>query len=80
MPLAVTVAVTTADELRLLCDRLDLADEEQRRWVQWQAELLGHWVEVVADEVPEFPSLAQGLRDFTLAVSRQCEPGSLNPG
>lgn len=68
MPLAVMVALTTAEELRVLCDRLDRDDAQQRDWVGWQAELLGHWAQVVADEVPEFPSLAGGLGEFARAV------------
>lgn len=68
LPLAVTVALTNAEELRLLCGRLDRADEEQRRWVQWQAELLAHRAQVVAEQVPEFPALAGGLGEFARAV------------
>lgn len=66
--LALTVALTTAEELRVLCDCLDRDDKQQREWVLWQAELLGHWAQIVAEEVPEFPSLADGLGEFALAV------------
>lgn len=71
LPMAVTVALTSAEELRFMLERIDVTDAEHRRWVVWQAEMLHHWAGLAADEAPCFPALADGLAEFAATVAHR---------
>lgn len=69
LPVSVTVALTSADELRFMLERMDVSDVEDRSWLGWQADLLHHWAGIAAEEAPFLPALTAGLDEFAIKVA-----------
>lgn len=76
LPMAVAVALTSAEELRFMLERVDATDVDERRWLVWQAELLHHWADRAAEDAPCFPALADGLAEFAATIT---DPAGTTP-
>lgn len=58
------VALTTAEELGLILDHVDIDETERMAWVCWHAQMLEHWTRLVSEETSEYPCLVDQLFDF----------------
>lgn len=63
LPIPLSTALASADELAWMLERIDLGTLEAV-WVVWQAEMLAHWASVIDRECPCYPALAAGLAEF----------------
>lgn len=76
LPVSLVTALTGADELSWMLERVDVACPGEAAWVAWQAEMLQHWALVLAlEEGKHYPALAAGLREFATTVLYQLETG-----
>lgn len=74
LPVALTTALSSADELSWMLERVDVARPDEAAWVAWQAEMLQHWAVVLAlDEDQRYPALAAGLGEFATTVLHQLD-------
>lgn len=71
IPTAVAIAVTTTEELHRMLERLVLNDSYQCGWAYWQAHMLEHWADLVAQEEPHYVVLAKQLTEFARWVRVQ---------
>ncbi len=69
LPESVTIALTSAEELGWMLDRIDVTDADHAVWVACEAQMLEHWAGLAAEEA-SYPALAAGLSEFSRAVLR----------
>ena len=69
LPVPVSIALDSAEELRRMLDQMDDDEHGERVWVAWQAEMLHHWAGCAVEEAPYFPALSAGLAEFAATVS-----------